>query len=109
MGLSSVDDFDASENATTTFFEFENKKWYRFKLRVDQEYVRAWIDDEEIFRQEREDHEFSTRIEVESSKPLGFCAFMSKVAVREFKWRPVGKEKPKEKKSGPGPAGGILK
>lgn len=99
VGLSSVDDFDASENATTTFFEFENKKWYRFKLRVDQEYVRAWIDDEEIFRQEREDHEFSTRIEVESSKPLGFCAFMSKVAVRDFKWRSIDKEKSEKKKT----------
>lgn len=92
VGLSSVDGFDASENSTSTFTDFENKKWYKFKLRVEPEYIRAWIDGEEYFRQEREDHEFSTRIEVYASQPLGLCAFQSKVAVRNFKWRPIGKD-----------------
>lgn len=97
VGLSSVDGFDASENATTTYFDFKNETWYRFKVRVDPEYIRAWIDDKEFFRQERDDHEFSTRIEVYASQPLGFCVFQSKVAVRDFKWRPVG-DKPEEEK-----------
>ncbi|MEM8734415.1 MAG: DUF1080 domain-containing protein [Planctomycetota bacterium] len=87
VGLSNVDGFDASENATTTNTDFENNKWYTFKIRVDQEYIRAWINDEEYFRQEREGHEFSTRIEVYSSQPLGFCSYQSKVMVRDFKWR----------------------
>ncbi|RMF38035.1 MAG: DUF1080 domain-containing protein [Planctomycetota bacterium] len=96
VGLSSVDGFDASENATTTAEDFENNKWYRFKVRVDDEYIRAWINDEEFFRQERDGHEFSTRIEVYASQPLGYAAYMSKVAVRNFKWRPI----PPVKKAG---------
>lgn len=87
VGLSNVDGFDASENATTTHTDFENNKWYTFKIRVDQEFIRAWINDEEYFRQDREGHEFSTRIEVFSSQPLGFCSYQSKVLVRDFKWR----------------------
>lgn len=94
VGLSSVDGFDASENATSTYFEFENGKWYEFRVSVDPEYIRAFIDGKEFFRQERELHEFSTRIEVFSSQPLGLCAFESKVAVRDFKWRPLTTDKP---------------
>ena len=94
VGLSSVDGFDASENATSTYFEFENGKWYEFRISVDPEFIRAFIDGKEFFRQERELHEFSTRIEVFSSQPLGLCAFESKVAVRDFKWRPLTAEKP---------------
>ncbi len=89
VGLSSVDGFDASENSTTTFYEFENERWYKFKIRVDSEMIQAWIDDKEMFRLERENREFSTRIEVYSSRPLGFCTFQSKVLVRNFQWRPI--------------------
>ncbi|GIW99802.1 MAG: hypothetical protein KatS3mg111_3135 [Pirellulaceae bacterium] len=89
VGLSSVDGFDASENATTTAEDFENDRWYRFLVRVDDEYVRVWIDGEEFFRQEREGHEFSTRIEVYANQPLGLATFMTKAAVRNFRWRPL--------------------
>ena len=87
VGLSSVDGFDASENSTSTYLEFENDKWYEFKVRVDEEFVTAWVDDEKIFYQDREGHEFSTRIEVYASHPLGICAFQSTVEIKDFKWR----------------------
>lgn len=87
VGLSSIDGFDASENSTSTYLEFENDKWYEFRIRVDDEFITAWVDDEKIFYQDREGHEFSTRIEVYASQPLGFCAFQSAVEVKDFKWR----------------------
>ncbi len=89
VGLSSVDGYDASENATSLYQAFENGKWYKFRLRVDPEFVTAWINDKEVIKQEREGHEFSTRIEVYVSRPLGFCAFESKVGLRNFRWRTV--------------------
>lgn len=107
VGLSSLNGMDASENSTTTYHEFENDRWYEFKLRVDPEYVRAWIDDKEFFRTEREYHQFSTRIEVFASQPLGYCTFQSTVAIRKFEYRTVGeknegagKKEAAEKKSG---------
>jgi hypothetical protein len=89
VGLSSVDGYDASENATSLYQLFENGKWYKFRVRVNPEFITVWIDDKEAVQQEREGHEFSTRIEVYVSQPLGFCAFDSKVGLRNFRWRPL--------------------
>lgn len=89
LGISSVDGFDASENSTTQFMDFKNKQWYRFKVHVDDKMILAFIDDKKVVELEREGHEFSVRGEVLASRPLGFCAFQSKVQVRNFKWRPI--------------------
>jgi hypothetical protein len=89
VGLSSVDGADASENQTTGFHEFENGKWYQFKISVDDQLVRGWIDEKEVFSQEREGRKFSTRIEVFACQPLGLCAFQSKVEIKNFRWRPL--------------------
>jgi hypothetical protein len=89
VGLSSINGMDASENATSSYFEFDNDKWYTFRVRVDDEFVRTWIDDKEFVRQDREGYTFSTRIEVSGSKPLGLCVYRSTVAVKDFRWRKV--------------------
>ena len=89
LGISSVDGFDASENSTTQFMDFKNKQWYRFKVRVDDKMILAFIDDKKVVELEREGHEFSVRGEVLANRPLGYCAFQSKVLVRNFKWRPI--------------------
>jgi hypothetical protein len=92
VGLSSIDGADASENATTTYHDFKNDQWYRFKVAVDDDFVRCWIDGEEVVSQERENHQFTTRIEVYASQPLGLCVFNSRVEIRNFRWRPLGEE-----------------
>ncbi len=87
VGLSSVDGYDAAENATSLYYTFENKTWYKFRLRVDPKNITAWINDKEVVQQERAGHKFSTRIEVYVSRPLGLCAFSSKVALRGLRYR----------------------
>jgi hypothetical protein len=95
VGLSSIDGSDASENATTTTHDFKNDQWYRFRVAVDDEFIRCWIDDSQCITQEREGHEFTTRIEVYASQPLGFCVFQSVVEMKNFRWRPLkGSEEP---------------
>lgn len=89
VGLSSVNGSDASENNTSSHFDFQNKQWYKFRIVVDDEFVRGFIDKKEVFAQEREDCEFSTRIEVYASQPLGFCVFDSRVELKNFRWRPL--------------------
>ncbi|MGN6135806.1 MAG: 3-keto-disaccharide hydrolase [Aureliella sp.] len=95
VGLSSVDGNDASENSTSTFLDFKNGQWYSFRVRVDDQFVTAWVDDERVFRQERDGRDFSVRAEVMSTRPLGFCVFQSKVAVRNLAWRPLESGKTK--------------
>jgi hypothetical protein len=92
VGLSSIDGSDASENSTSSNIDFKNGQWYKFRVLVDKEFVRGWVDDKEIFAQEREGHDFSTRIEVYASQPLGQCVFQSEVEVKNFRWRPLDPE-----------------
>jgi hypothetical protein len=89
VGLSSIDGADASENSTTTYHDFKNDHWYHFKISVDDEFIRCQIDGQEVILQERENHQFSTRIEVYASQPLGLCVYRSRVEVQDFRWRPL--------------------
>jgi len=87
VGLSCIDYNDAANNSTTQFFDFENKKWYKFRVRVDALHITCWIDDKEIVKQERDGHEFQVRSEVNASRPVGFAAYQSRVAVRNLRYR----------------------
>ena len=87
VGLSSINGNDASENETTGFHKFKNKQWYSFRVRVDKQHLTAWIDDEEIFKVEREEKKFSTRAEVFKCKPVGYCVFQSIVDVKDWEYQ----------------------
>ena len=87
VGLSSINGNDASENQSASFMSFKNKQWYAFRVRVDATHVTAWIDDEEVFKVEREGTKFSLRAEVLKSRPLGYCAFQSKIEVKDWGFR----------------------
>lgn len=90
-GLSSIDSYDASENETTSYREFKPKKWYKFRIRVTDEQINAWVDDDEIIDVAIADHKFSVRIEVEASKPLGFCSWQTTAALKDIKLRKLTK------------------
>ena len=87
VGLSCVDYNDAANNSTTQFFDFENKKWYKFRVRVDAKNITCWIDDKEMVKQAREGHEFQVRSEVNASRPMGIAVYQSRVAVRNLRYR----------------------
>lgn len=95
VGISSVDGYDASENETSKYQEFKNGQWYKFRVKVDDESLRVWIDDKEMVNVPRENNKFSTRIEVRASIPLGYCVFQCTTAVKNWKYRKLftGKEK----------------
>ncbi|MCG2682450.1 MAG: DUF1080 domain-containing protein [Planctomycetales bacterium] len=87
VGLSNVDRFDASENQTTTTFDFEEKKWYRVRVRVTDAAIEAWIDDNRVVNQPRKGHTFGIRDEVDLCRPLGICTWCTKGAVRNIRLR----------------------
>ena len=90
-GLSSIDSYDASENETTSYRAFKAKQWYKIKIRVTDEQINAWINDEEIIDVGIDDHKFSVRIEVDASKPLGFCTWQTTAALKDIKLRKLTK------------------
>ena len=87
VGISSIDGNDASENETASFKNFKNGQWYKFKVRVDAKNITVWIDDEQILEVPRGERKFSVRAEVMRSRPLGYCSYQSKVAVKDWVYR----------------------
>jgi alpha-L-rhamnosidase len=87
VGLSCVDGYDASENSTTKTVEFKNNQWYHIKVRVTDNKIEAWIDDEQLVEQEREGHRISVRMEVEPTIPLGVATWNTGSALRNIKFR----------------------
>jgi len=95
VGLSSIDGYDASENQTTQFVAFKDKRWYRIRLRVGGEKIQAWLDGKQIIDVPRKEHKFSIREEVELSKPLGIATWQTTGAIRKVTLRPLGAEQRK--------------
>lgn len=91
VGLSSINGEDASENKTKRFMSFDNERWYKVRVRVDEQHVRCWIDDKLVVEQPREGHSFDIRVEMDLCRPLGIAAFMCDAEFRNFRWRPVPK------------------
>jgi hypothetical protein len=96
VGLSCLDGYDAYNNETTYMKTFENKKWYRFSVRVTAAKVGVWIDGEQVVdgkltRLEEDNkivnRQISVRYEVERSQPLGLAAYRTKAAVRNVRYR----------------------
>jgi hypothetical protein len=90
VGLSSIDGWDASENQTRTYVNFENGRWYKFRLEVGKRRVRGWIDEQETFNVEIEGRELGLRFgEIRLSAPLGFASYGTTGAIRNIAYRPL--------------------
>lgn len=87
VGLSSIDNLDASENETTQYRTFEKDQWFKIRVRVDGDKILAWIDDKEMVNVSVKDRKVDTRIEMDICKPLGIAAFRTKSALRDIKVR----------------------
>jgi hypothetical protein len=86
-GLSSLNGADASENETTQFVKYEDKTWYKFRVRVTDKMIRCWIDDKEVVAVNYDGQEVGTRIETRANQPLGFATYETEGAVRGIEIR----------------------
>lgn len=82
VGLSCINDVDASSNETCTYLKFEKERWYKLRVRVLPKTISVWIDDQRIIHQDIEGRKISLRGDTELCKPMGICSFMT---VAEFK------------------------
>ena len=88
IGISSIDDFDASENETGDVYVFEENHWYKIKLRVTKEKLEAWVDDKQIVDLEIENRKISMRTgEIELSAPLGIATYSTTGVIRNIRLR----------------------
>jgi len=84
-GISNLDSLSAIENATTGFQEFEQNRWYRIRLRVTDEKVETWVDDDQIVDVEHRKHKLSIWWEQEPVRPFGIASWYTKSAVRSIR------------------------
>jgi len=99
VGISSLDGMDASENETSKYVTFQQAKWYRIRLRVTQDRLEAWIDQEKLVDVVTTGKRISLRPgEIEESKPLGIACWQTSAALRQIKMRRIDQPADKPKK-----------
>ncbi len=88
VGLSSIDGWDAADNETRTYFEFEPGRWYALRLQVTADRIRAWIDEEPVINLEVRGRSVGLRYgEIELSAPFGFASYGTTGALRKIEYR----------------------
>ena len=86
VGVSSIDDQDASENSTRSEQHFINGQWYRVRLEITNDELKAWLDDRLVVNTSIKGRKISLRPgDIEHCAPFGFASFASEGQVRGLK------------------------
>ena len=84
-GISSIDGQDAADNSTRSEQRFENGKWYRLKLEVREDEIKAWIDDRIVINTSIKGRTVAMRPGyIEKCAPFGLATFGSTGRVRSL-------------------------
>ena len=93
VGISSLDNLDASENETGDVYVFEDQQWYKVKLQVLEGRIKVWINGESQINVNLENREVGMRSgEIEQSVPLGIATWMTSAEIRNMVMRELGEE-----------------
>lgn len=82
VGLSNINGADASENNTNQSMEFKNNQWYKLRIRVTEQRIQAWIDNEDVVDLNTKNLKLSIRIDCEVSKPFGISAYKTVAGIK---------------------------
>ena len=88
-GLSCIDDKDASSNDTTTSMIFDKEHWYKIKVRVVPNHIKAWVDDKLLVDADIEGKKISLRGDVSLCEPLGICCFQTRTEYKDIELRKI--------------------
>jgi hypothetical protein len=93
VGISSIDNSDASENTTTQYHNFMMDRWYKIRVRVTEKKIEAWLDDKQIIDQEITGKKVSLRPgDISMQVPLGISTYQTSAAYRAIKLRELNKK-----------------
>ncbi len=88
VGLSSLDDQDASENETSHSMYFETGHWYHVLLRVTAAKIEAWLDGKKIIDASIAGRKVSLRPgSIYLSAPLGVATYETTAGVKNIQLR----------------------
>lgn len=86
-GLSCIDGYDAANNFTGTVFYFGTDKWWPVRLRVTDEKVEAWVQNDKIVDFTIGNSILSLRMEMDTSVPFGITTWKTTGAIRNIRLR----------------------
>lgn len=89
VGLSNIDGVSAADNAVATFLDVEDDRWYRIRLRVTEQEIKVWIDDEQMIEVVTDEHNYDIWWEQEPMRPLGIATWYTSAALRNIKLEEV--------------------
>ena len=93
VGLSSLDNMDASENETSQMRTFENGRWYQLRLLVTTDRMQAWIGDEKVIDVYVANRDIGLRSgEIELSAPFGIASYSTVAKLRKIEYRVLSRE-----------------
>ena len=76
VGISSIDEQTAAENATRSEHRFVNGQWYRFRLEVRDEEIKGWLDGRLIINASIKGRTISLRPgDIEQCAPFGVATY----------------------------------
>jgi hypothetical protein len=88
VGLSSLDDQDASENETTRTLYLETGHWYHIVVRVTPKKIEAWLDKEKVVDVSIVGRKVSLRAgPIYLSAPFGVATYSTTAELKDFKLR----------------------
>ncbi len=83
VGISSIDDMDASENNTRGNAYFKNNEWHKVRIEVRDDDLRAWINDKLFVNVSTKGHKLGLRPgDIEKCIPFGFASHATQARVR---------------------------
>ena len=90
VGFSSVDGMDASENDTSKSLYFERNRWYHVRMRVQEDKILVWIDDQKVIDVETKGRKIATRPgDIDRGIPLGIATWQTSSALKNIKLRTI--------------------
>lgn len=88
VGISSIDDKDASANETTRHKVFEKGRWYRLRLRREGEHLAAWIDGEQVIDLDTTGRQLGLRPgPIDCCAPFGLATWQTSGEFKGLRWR----------------------
>ena len=83
VGISSLDDLDASENTTTGNAFFKNNEWHKVRIEVRDDDLRVWINGKLFVNVSTKGRKLGLRAgDIEKCVPFGFTTYATRARVR---------------------------
>ena len=85
IGLSNIDGQAANTNQSTQYRSFQKNHWVSIRVRITDEQIDVWLDEEEIINHVRKGENLSIWPEQKPMTPFGIATWKSTGAIRSIR------------------------